>query len=150
MMMLVCAHVSDLNKKWRSDFARLFFPAHHINMPFDVGEAINSGVRWLLSIKPVRAVASGPFYTAIVLAVIIALIAAFVFRDAEAPEGLHIMTLRVGFWTFVANLALLYLHYKVTEKGPDVEMRDLMQSTNRPRLGSDITIAPVLIKPYTE
>ncbi len=117
-------------------------------MPFDVGEAINSGVRWLLSIKAVNAVASGPFYTAIVLAIIVMLIAAFVFRDVEAPEGLHIMTIRVGFWVFVANLALLYLHYKVTTKEGGGDMHELM---SRPSLvGSDVTIAPVTIRPFTE
>lgn len=118
------------------------------NMPFDVGEAINSGVRWLLSIKPIRAVAAGPFYSAIVLAIVVMLIAAFVFRDVEAPEGLHIMTMRVGFWVFMANLALLYLHYKVTTKEAGGDMHELM---TRPALvGGDITIAPVTIKPFTE
>jgi len=115
-------------------------------MPFDFGDAVNSGVRWLLDIRAVHAVASGPFYTAIVLAITIMLITAFVFRDAEVSEGLHIMTLRVGFWSLIASVALLYLHYKVSPKNKDI--KNLL---SRPTIiGEDITIAPVTIRPFTE
>lgn len=118
-------------------------------MPFDFAEAVNSAARWLLDMRPVRVVASGPFYTAIVLAVIIMLIAAFVFRDAETVDGLHIMAARVGFWSFIASVILLYLHYKVTTKEGQYENAKDMLS--RPTmLTNDITIAPVTIKPFTE
>jgi len=118
-------------------------------MTLNFGDAVNSATRWILNIKAVHAIASGPFYTAIVLSIIIVLITAFVFRDSESHEGLHIMALRVGFWTFVANILFLYLHYKVSKKdGGSEDIRDLLAKPTS--IGSNITIAPVIIKPYNE
>ncbi len=118
-------------------------------MTLNFGDAVNSATRWILNIKAVNAIASGPFYTAIVLSIVIMLIAAFVFRDSESSEGLHIMALRVGFWAFVANVMFLYLHYKVTNKsGGGEDIRDLLSKPTT--IGSNITIAPVIIKPFTE
>jgi hypothetical protein len=115
-------------------------------MPFDVAESINSATTWFLNMRVVRAVASSAIYTGLLLAVIIMLIVAFVFRDVDAPDGLHIMSARVGFWSFIAVTIMMHLHAKVFTKAAGMDQDKF--ALTKPISTEGTAIVPVVIKPF--
>ena len=82
-------------------------------MPFSVGETVDNFANDVLKAPMVRAIVKNPIYTALTIAFILILIVMFVFRDADTDESLLTMSLRTGFWAFLAMLGVLFLHNKV-------------------------------------
>ena len=84
-------------------------------MTFEVVGAINSLSDYIISIPGVGAIMSNPIYTALFIAVIIALITLFIFRNAETDESLGKMCLRSGFYVFIILIGIIFLQNRVLE-----------------------------------
>lgn len=82
-------------------------------MPLDVGELVNSAANTVLKAPFIRAVASNPIYTAMIIVFIMMLVIMIVFRDTKSENSILIMTLRSGFWMFLATLGIIFMHNKI-------------------------------------
>lgn len=73
-------------------------------MSFEIGRSINELSDKFLKIPFVRAVADNPVYSAVLIAIMIVVILAFVYNDDKK------MTLmRMGFWSFVVATIVIFL-----------------------------------------
>lgn len=88
-------------------------------MPLDIGESVNYIANAFLSAPIIYKFAKNPIYTAMLIVFIVMLIVMFVFKEAETEESLLIMCFRVGFWSFITILGVMFLHNKVLTKDID-------------------------------
>ena len=116
-------------------------------MPFDIGESINYLADAFLRAPIVSTVVASPIYTALTLTFLIVLIVMFIFRDADTTESMLIISLRAGFWIFLAMTGALFLHNKVlTAEDRVVKNNELYDGIYRPVGGAALedTIVPVV------
>jgi hypothetical protein len=82
-------------------------------MPIDVGDAVGNLAARALRLPLVTTITKNPVYTALCIAAILTFIVLIVFRDVNSNESLLTMCLRVGFWAFLFNVGIIFLHNKV-------------------------------------
>jgi len=82
-------------------------------MPFDIIQSINYMGDKAVAMPGIRRVAENPIYTAMFISIVIMLIVIFVFRNSDNDDPLYIMTLRTGFWTFLATTFIVFCHDKL-------------------------------------
>ena len=82
-------------------------------MPLDIGECVNKAADSVLRAPFMHATASNPIYTAMLIVFVVMLIVLIVFRDTKSEDSILVMTLRSGFWIFIATLGIIFMHNKV-------------------------------------
>tara|TARA_R110002153_G_scaffold273997_3_gene446402 strand:+ start:24416 stop:24769 length:354 start_codon:yes stop_codon:yes gene_type:complete len=82
-------------------------------MGFDIGDFVNGMVDSILESPSILWIASNPIITALVITIVLCFIILIVFRDAETEESLPVITLRAGFWMFMAITGVMLVHNKV-------------------------------------
>lgn len=109
-------------------------------MPVNGRELIQSVGNKLTSAPIVKNVTRNPFYTAILISVIIVLIILFVFRNVtfeESNESLYKLSLRVGVYSLFIVTAIQFLQNQnvlaeVTEGGNSNKIDDVFNAVDRP------------------
>jgi hypothetical protein len=82
-------------------------------MSIEIGTTVNNAADALLRAPIVKNMVQNPIYTALLIAFIIVLIVLWVFREAETEDSLLTTSLRVGFWSFLLVLGIIFLHNRV-------------------------------------
>lgn len=80
-------------------------------MPIEVGKVVNSTAERLTQNKIIRGIARNPFYTALVIAFLVVLIAAWNFRGAS--KNYWTSAARMFIYTTAAMTAVMFLHNHV-------------------------------------
>lgn len=79
-------------------------------MPFNFADIVNTASRTALQSPTVRTVMGNPIYTGVVVAVVMMLITAFVYRDTDTKWA---DAARVGVWAFFILMGTFALHRSV-------------------------------------
>jgi len=93
-------------------------------MPLDIGECVNKAAESVLKAPFMRAVASNPIYTAMIIVFVVMLVVLIVFRDTKSEDSILVMTLRSGFWIFLSTLGIIFMHNKVLTADEEIKGYD--------------------------
>jgi hypothetical protein len=83
---------------------------------FEIATAINDFADKITSIPGISKIVNNPIYTALLITVIIMLVIAYIFRNAETDDPLFTMVLRGGFYVFMFMTAIIFFHNHVLLK----------------------------------
>lgn len=85
-------------------------------MPFNIADCVNNFVNRAIKSPIVYNIFESPLYTALAIVLVVVVVIMIVFRDAEMDESLVVASARVGFWSFFAISAIMYINAKVLDK----------------------------------
>lgn len=93
-------------------------------MPFEVGKAINDTANYFLNAPFLRKAAGNPIYSAMLITFAIVLVALVVFRDAETEDSMALHLAKLGFWTFIPVLGIMFLHNTILIRESDTRTKN--------------------------
>jgi hypothetical protein len=79
-------------------------------MPLYVGEAVNQMADKVMTLPIIRGMAKNPFYTALMIALIVFLTVLWVFRDVDMKDNLLTLSLRTGIYCLLICTGIMFLH----------------------------------------
>lgn len=82
-------------------------------MPIGVSTSVNSTADKFGKLPGVNKLFSNPVYLSLLLVLIIMLITVIVFRDIDSDTSLVTLTLRTGFWSFVAITGAIFVNNRI-------------------------------------
>lgn len=107
-------------------------------MTFSFGECLSGAQNWAQSSKFLQKIATNSFIASFFIVAIMMIILLIVFRNVEIEDGLTCTVIKVGLYTYVGTLLIMYLHNYYTVKGGDVST--LGEGPNISGMGENIEI----------
>jgi hypothetical protein len=79
-------------------------------MPIDPANVVSAAGDKVVNLKIVQSVGKNPVFLSLVIVIIVMLITSIVFRDVRGESSVGVLTLRAGFWSFLAITAAIFVN----------------------------------------